>query len=158
MAAPLDTSHMNIFANNNHLLGIFGVGTTVRIYQLLESRGSVLWHNDLHSVISLAIYMPITHLSHAVLDKIHFLEFFCHISIEINECETANGGCEHICTDTFGSFICSCATGYQLDGNGLNCNGESSWINILFHIMTYSIKISVLFYIVLVLNYRYWWV
>ena len=48
-------------------------------------------------------------------------------SIDINECDTANGGCEHSCTNTIGSFTCSCDTGYQLDGNGLNCSGESSW-------------------------------
>ena len=39
--------------------------------------------------------------------------------IDINECNSANGGCEHICTNTIGSFICSCDTSYQLDGNGM---------------------------------------
>ena len=47
----------------------------------------------------------------------------CH-SQDINECDTTNGRCEHSCTNTIGSFICSCDTGYQLDGNGLSCNGE----------------------------------
>ena len=46
-------------------------------------------------------------------------------STEIDECNTANGGCEHNCTNTIGSFICSCDTGYQLDENGLNCSGKS---------------------------------
>ena len=49
-------------------------------------------------------------------------------SLDINECDTANGGCEHNCTNTVGSFICSCYTGYQLDGNELNCNGENTFI------------------------------
>ena len=48
----------------------------------------------------------------------------CH-SQDINECDTTNGRCEHSCTNTIGSFICSCDTGYQLDGNGLSCSGES---------------------------------
>ena len=34
--------------------------------------------------------------------------------IDINECNQRNGGCEHNCTDTIGSFTCSCNTGYQL--------------------------------------------
>ena len=52
-------------------------------------------------------------------------------SIDINECETANGGCEQICSNTVGSFVCSCGVGYGLDGNGLNCHGEcvQLWIN-----------------------------
>ena len=47
------------------------------------------------------------------------------LSIDVDECNTANGGCEHSCTNTIGSFICSCDTGYQLDENGLNCSGKS---------------------------------
>ena len=29
-----------------------------------------------------------------------------------------------MCTNTIGSFNCSCGIGYLLDGNGLNCTGE----------------------------------
>ena len=43
---------------------------------------------------------------------------------DIDECATNNGGCESDCTNTIGSFSCSCGTGYKLDGNGLNCTGE----------------------------------
>ena len=46
-------------------------------------------------------------------------------SIDINECETGNGGCEQMCSNTIGSFVCSCDVGFRLDGNGLNCHGES---------------------------------
>jgi len=43
---------------------------------------------------------------------------------DIDECATNNGGCEHYCTNTIGSFNCSWGTGYELSGNGLNCTGE----------------------------------
>jgi len=43
---------------------------------------------------------------------------------DIDECAINEGGCEHICSNTIGSFYCSCFTGYQLDSNGLNCSGE----------------------------------
>ena len=43
---------------------------------------------------------------------------------DVNECSTENGGCEHTCTDTTGSFVCSCSNGYFLEGNGLNCTGK----------------------------------
>ena len=43
--------------------------------------------------------------------------------IDINECNQGNGGCEHNCTDTVGSFSCSCNTGYQLTAGG-HCPGK----------------------------------
>ena len=44
---------------------------------------------------------------------------------EINECSTNNGGCDHDCNNTDGSFVCSCDSGYQLDNNSLNCSGKN---------------------------------
>jgi len=43
---------------------------------------------------------------------------------DVDECDISNGGCEQMCTNTIGSFYCSCGTGYLLSGNGLNCSGE----------------------------------
>ena len=43
---------------------------------------------------------------------------------DVDECATNNGGCEHYCTNTIGSFVCSCYTGYTLDGDGRTCLGE----------------------------------
>ena len=33
---------------------------------------------------------------------------------DINECLDGNGGCEHNCTNTDGSYLCSCRNGYDL--------------------------------------------
>ena len=54
---------------------------------------------------------------------IHFVFIVTLLLPDINECETINGGCEQICTNAIGSFVCSCGTGYLLDGNGFNCTG-----------------------------------
>ena len=43
--------------------------------------------------------------------------------LDINECEDDNGGCSQTCTNTEGSFECSCRDGYILDGDGKNCSG-----------------------------------
>ena len=43
---------------------------------------------------------------------------------DLEECQTDNGGCEQTCTNTVGSFECSCDPGYNLASNGLNCNGK----------------------------------
>ena len=52
--------------------------------------------------------------------------------LDINECETDNGGCEHICTNTQSSFYCSCQNGYELlhhlfcSGISITCNYDNS--------------------------------
>ena len=50
-----------------------------------------------------------------------YLSYF-HLP-DVNECSTENGGCEHTCTDTTGSFVCSCNNGFFLEGK--NCTGET---------------------------------
>ena len=61
--------------------------------------------------------------SHAQCAESYTLLIMMHLLPDINECETINGGCEQICTNIIGSFVCSCETGYLLDGNGFNCTG-----------------------------------
>ena len=48
-------------------------------------------------------------------------------SEDINECEIHNGGCEHHCQNTDGSYYCNCNSGFVLSGNGHSCTS-------MFHI------------------------
>ena len=48
------------------------------------------------------------------------------IIVDINECNVNNGGCEHTCTNTVGSYNCSCNTGYQL--NLGHCSGNLLYV------------------------------
>lgn len=43
--------------------------------------------------------------------------------LEINECERNTDLCEHNCTNTPGSYNCSCRVGYFLETNNHNCTG-----------------------------------
>ena len=43
----------------------------------------------------------------------------------MNECATSNGGCEQMCTNTRGSFECSCGVEYVLATDNKRCVGES---------------------------------
>ena len=47
--------------------------------------------------------------------------------LDINEClpRGGKGPCEHSCTNTNGSFTCSCKRGFKLNADGINCVGES---------------------------------
>ena len=44
--------------------------------------------------------------------------------IDIDECAENSDGCIQICTNTAGSYQCSCRSGYRLANNGFQCNGE----------------------------------
>ena len=51
------------------------------------------------------------------------IEIFCDCgTADIDECGM-DGACDQTCTNTDGSFVCSCDSGYALDGNGRDCNG-----------------------------------
>ena len=48
---------------------------------------------------------------------------------DLNECEAAVSPCDPrsgigMCNNTEGSYTCSCAKGYFLDGNGVTCTGK----------------------------------
>lgn len=53
----------------------------------------------------------------------YIANIFLHFA-DINECSVNNGGCNHRCVNTVGSFHCECNSGYRLDGP-LLCIGKS---------------------------------
>ena len=65
---------------------------------------------------------------------------------DVNECATNNGGCAQTCTNTVGSFVCSCQSGYTLASNGLTCNGMYrlcySSVNTLISVCTCGVCVS----------------
>ena len=54
---------------------------------------------------------------------IHYCKRFTHFFSDINECvrNTDNCHANAFCTNTEGSFLCTCLTGYA--GNGVLCGG-----------------------------------
>ena len=44
-----------------------------------------------------------------------------HYYIDINECLSNNGGCNHICVNTEGSFECLCKSSYILSADNMTC-------------------------------------
>ena len=44
---------------------------------------------------------------------------------DINECEEEIDACAQDCTDTEGSYNCSCRTGYTLASDNLGCDGKN---------------------------------
>nr|XP_006818543.1 PREDICTED: fibrillin-3-like [Saccoglossus kowalevskii] len=46
---------------------------------------------------------------------------------DVNECATDNGGCDQICENTEGSFLCHCYPGYLLHADGYTCSLVVTW-------------------------------
>ncbi|XP_028397706.1 dorsal-ventral patterning tolloid-like protein 1 [Dendronephthya gigantea] len=47
--------------------------------------------------------------------------FVLNFFSEVDECEENNGGCEHNCRNTIGSYECYCMEGYELHSDAKNC-------------------------------------
>ena len=48
----------------------------------------------------------------------------CH-SADVDECATANGGCDQNCHNSIGSYNCSCNIGFLLDEDNHGCSGNA---------------------------------
>ena len=46
---------------------------------------------------------------------------------DIDECQSSNGGCGHICMNSDGSFACLCRQGFTLSMDGFSCIGSYMW-------------------------------
>lgn len=44
---------------------------------------------------------------------------------DVDECQAHNGGCQHRCVNTPGSYLCECKPGFRLHSDGRTCLGES---------------------------------
>ena len=57
---------------------------------------------------------------------------------DINECANDSlNGCNQICTNTIGSFLCECNNGYELGDDLMTCSGLYN--NIMSHLSTFVI-------------------
>ena len=52
-----------------------------------------------------------------------YLVIFHDLFPDIDECNFDNGGCEQVCNNTPGSFLCDCFHGYALNHDGFTCQG-----------------------------------
>ena len=60
---------------------------------------------------------------------------------DIDEC--TEDPCDHNCTNTDGSFTCSCNNGYELDDNGRSCNGMYIMLIIINCLLLYILCIDI---------------
>ena len=54
--------------------------------------------------------------------------------IDVDECSGGSNKCDQTCTNTEGSYTCSCNSGYTLSSDGRSCNGMySSSVQFILH-------------------------
>ena len=59
----------------------------------------------------------------------HYWVHFPHtLFLDVDECATNNGGCNHTCANKQGTFQCSCDAGYSLDANNKTCSGNVLYV------------------------------
>jgi hypothetical protein len=56
-------------------------------------------------------------------NKVQSILIYIGLLLDINECEFANGGCQDVCTNSEGSFYCSCSGNRELSEDGFSCFG-----------------------------------
>ena len=54
----------------------------------------------------------------------YFRYVYIFLLTDIDECATDQNNCTHNCSDTIGSYICSCTQGYALAADGFHCDGN----------------------------------
>ena len=64
---------------------------------------------------------------------------FILFHIDINEC-IEGSLCEQECTNTAGSYNCSCYAGYILSNNGISCASKLAAHCVILWILTYLIS------------------
>ena len=70
-----------------------------------------------------AIDTTLARVSHA---GITYTEIIIILFLDINECDPSLVLCEHLCTNSNGSFTCDCQPGYSITIDQLSCLGKST--------------------------------
>ena len=52
------------------------------------------------------------------------MNIYDNLCLDMNECGTRNGGCEQMCNNTLGGYMCNCRKGYERKPNDpYGCQG-----------------------------------
>lgn len=71
-------------------------------------------------------YLKKEHASHwNAWARTWHLMCLCNVCTDIDECMIMNGGCDTQCTNSEGSYECSCSEGYALMPDGRSCAGTA---------------------------------
>ena len=55
----------------------------------------------------------------------YIVVMFCSCFLDIDECAMNTSSCDQICVNTFGSYMCTCRSGFMLNNMTNQCEGNS---------------------------------
>eukprot|EP00731_Ephydatia_muelleri_P028213 Em0019g1086a len=99
-----------------------GYGSGVALSFAYYGQGTgFIWLDDVGCVGTEARLWDCANRGIGIHNCAHSEDASVQCSTDVNECLTNNGGCAQICTNTVGSFTCSCNTGYSLGADARSC-------------------------------------
>lgn len=81
------------------------------------------------TVTALHVKVNISDSKNLYLEAVQFQKQCMHnyyLPADVDECVEDTHGCAQICTDTDGSYTCSCEVGYNLSEDQHGCDGKQS--------------------------------
>lgn len=80
------------------------------------------------SIVHTGFFPPViegfSQIAPIYLASVSCLPLFRSLPADIDECQVHNGGCQHRCVNTRGSYYCECHLGSRLHVDGRTCLGE----------------------------------
>ena len=83
-------------------------------------------HHDVGVICQRKIVFCSLRVRNLILLCLRLILYHCPPSAA-SECDVNNGGCDHYCTETIQSYVCSCYPGYKLDFDQHTCVGEPNF-------------------------------
>ena len=77
-----------------------------------------------HFIAPVTLDIDLTLTTKHVMVRVITNERYFIVFVDINECVELSSGCDHNCTNTIGSFSCSCKDGYALYDDKQSCIGK----------------------------------
>ena len=77
---------------------------------------------------SQVVYQAYTVVMVYILRMLSLVIVITFVFTDEDECAIENGGCEQICTNSVGSFQCSCEGGHKLAPDGKACIEIGQWV------------------------------
>lgn len=119
----IETTILTVVTNMQILMNVLKIVMAVLRHVLTQLAATLARAVQASAWQAIDVDVMVNTLNSATNLPFKFINF---IHSDINECNENTDACDHRCSNTIGSYTCSCRTGYRLASDGLTCNGIHS--------------------------------